>query len=165
MTGFITFCINDAYEHFQVPLNKDGTKIDFRKVFGKLDFYSHCYDPYFKDVVIYYESVHSVFNSSAKSNFNFGGAVWSLEAIFVCTLAEPTLVQPKAWQKEMHKGIEKNDDKKAMSLQAAQKLFPEMTFKRTERCTTPDHNLIDSLLICEYGKRKYYENNSQKRHT
>lgn len=158
MTGFITFCLNDNYSHYQIPLNEDETKIDFNKLYRKLEFFD--YDVNIDNFNVYIEDVHSVHKSSAKSNFNFGGAVWSIQALVNATLGDFILVQPKLWQKEMHQGIEKNDDKKVMSLQAAQKLFPDMDFKRTERCKTPDHNLIDSLLICEYGKRKYYENKS-----
>jgi hypothetical protein len=156
-TGYITL-YEDDYEEYvshQIPL-KNG-RLDSSKLFG----YIECFhiDHFLTNDVyeIYVEDVHSIFGMSAKSNFTFGSINGAILA--VCDMFENVkLVQPKEWQKEMHKGIEKNKDKKVMSLQAAQKLFPTMDFKRTERCTTPDHNLIDSLLICEYAKRKFYEN-------
>lgn len=157
-TGYVTKYDDTlkTYSFFQIPVKDDRLdSLSFYSKFCNED--EDCFI-YQDEFIIYAEQIHSLFGMSAKSNFSFGGIFYSILAV-LDMFGEVNLIQPKEWQKEMHKGIEKNEDKKVMSLQAAQKLFPDMDFKRTPRCTTPDHNLIDSLLICEYGKRKYYEAN------
>lgn len=150
-TGSITVNYASSNSYAFHPMDLNENKLDAHALF----YYLTSFDLY--TVVCYIEEVHSIFGVSARSNFSFGEVYGGIKSVLECCGIGYELVQPKEWQKEMHKGIEKNKDKKVMSLQAAQKLFPDMDFKRTERCTTPDHNLIDSLLICEYGKRKYYE--------
>lgn len=53
-------------------------------------------------------------------------------------------VVPRVWQQKMF-DIIKNGNTKKRSLDAANKLFPELNIK--------DHNKSDALLICEYGRR------------
>lgn len=102
------------------------------------------------------EDVHSIFGSSAKSNFNFGWILGTIEGT-LSTLGLPyTKVAPKTWQKVMHQGIPKKDDKKTMSFMACHRLFPTVNLKRTERCKNEDDNFADSLLMAEYGRRKNY---------
>ena len=55
----------------------------------------------------------------------------------------------------MHEGVKVNPNKKVMSILAAQRLFPNHDLRRTEACKKPDDNLVDSLLIAEYGRRHY----------
>lgn len=162
-TGFITIYDSDKKEYSSaqillLPTKKSGLDVNtmtswFLRHIGLTKIFDKDY------IICYLEDIHSIYGMSAKSNFSFGEIYGEIKTLLKININQENinLVQPKEWQKEMHKGIEKNKDKKVMSLQAAQKLFPDMDFKRTERCTTPDHNLIDSLLICEYAKRKYYE--------
>ena len=112
------------------------------------------------------EDVHSVYGSSAKGTFEFGKIVGQLEAFLVAYKIPYTKVQPKKWQKEMWEGVPlqrvpsstgktiKTDTKK-MSLLAANRLFPKIDLRKSERAKKPDHNKVDSLLICEYCKRKF----------
>ena len=65
------------------------------------------------------------------------------------------LIPPKKWQKEMYVGVKPNEDKKVMSVMAAQSLFPNHDLRRSEKCIKPDDNLTDSLLIAEYARRNY----------
>lgn len=158
-TGFLTIYDeeNQTHRFFQIPLMHD--RLDSRMMYSMIDQSRLDMFDIRGLVTIYVEDVHSLFGMSAKSNFSFGQIYGSILAV-TDMFCDTTLVQPKEWQKVMHQGIEKNEDKKVMSLQAAQRLFPDMDFKRTDRCTTPDHNLVDSLLICEYARIKYYENRS-----
>lgn len=99
------------------------------------------------------EDVHSIFGSSAKSNFNFGWILGVIEGI-LSTIGLPyTKVAPKTWQKLMYQGIPKNENKKVMSIMACHKIYPTVNLKRTERCKNEDDNFSDSLLMAEYGRR------------
>lgn len=83
-----------------------------------------------------------------------------------------TLVQPKEWQGEIwtnadmvvsHKKVKckngkeinrKETNTKATSINAAQRLFPSVDFRRNERCRKIDDNKVDALLMAEYARRK-----------
>jgi len=118
------------------------------------------------------EDLHSVFGSSAKSNFAFGvnngliiGMLQVLELPF-------TKVIPKRWQKQMWEGIRPIEipvkgktnkdgspkykvDTKATSLIAAKRLFPKETFLATERSKVPSDGIVDACLMAEFCRRNY----------
>lgn len=107
------------------------------------------------------EDVHSVFGSSAKSNFEFGRTVGILEMVLVCNNIPYTKIQPKKWQKDLWEGItvqtnaDGKNDTKATSLLAAQRIFPLVDLRKSERAKKPDHNKVDSLLLAEYCRRHF----------
>lgn len=112
------------------------------------------------------EDVHAIFGSSAKATFQFGRNAGMLEMALVANEIPFALVQPKAWQKEMWQGVPivkrlsksgktKVTDTKKTSEIACKRLFPNMDLRATERCKTNDEGIIDSVLICEYARRKY----------
>lgn len=118
------------------------------------------------------EDLHSVFGSSAKSNFAFGknnGLIIGM----LQTLRIPFIkVSPKAWQKQMWQGIrpveintgkKKKDgtpkykiDTKKTSLIAAQRLFPKEKFLATNRSSVSHDGIVDSILLAEFGRRNYF---------
>jgi len=71
------------------------------------------------------------------------------------------LVKPKAWQKVMHEGCA-GDDTKLKSITAAQRLFPNVDLRRTERCRTQDDGMAEALLLAEYGRRTHNGRSSQE---
>jgi hypothetical protein len=71
------------------------------------------------------------------------------------TLGIPfTTVTPGKWQKFICEAVDKAANPKQMHYNAARRLFPNMDFRRSERCKVYDDNKVDSTLICEYGIRK-----------
>ena len=128
------------------------------------------------------EDLHSIYGSSAKSNFQFG-VNNGLVVGFLQTIEFPHIkISPKKWQKEMWQGIrpvmipsmekkkkgqpavqKKNKDgspkykvdTKATSLIAAKRLFPTESFLATERSKVPHDGIVDAVLIAEYCRRKY----------
>jgi hypothetical protein len=75
------------------------------------------------------------------------GFVWMLTALDV----PYQLVAPRAWQKALFLGTP-GEDTKQRSVLAAQRLFPSVDLRRDGR-GRPDHNLADSLLLAEFGRR------------
>lgn len=123
------------------------------------------------DVFCVMEEVHSIFGSSAKATFSFGEINGLLKGLLIANGIPYQLVQPKTWQKEIWtnqdivaeykkvvvKGVEqtrKEVNTKQTSFNAAKRLFPSIDLRKNERCKKPDDNLVDSLLICEYARRK-----------
>ena len=121
------------------------------------------FDP-FEPVVAVMEEVHAVFGSSAKSTFNFGEVFGFLKGILIASGIPYHLVQPKSWQSEIWINEDKvwrykvdgkkMVDTKNTSIAAARRLFPSVDLRRTPKCKGPDDNKVDSLLICEYARRK-----------
>lgn len=101
------------------------------------------------------EEVHTVFGSSAKSNFNFGQVVGLTKGLLLALNIQHSFVQPKAWQKEVWRSgqvVKKADggnDTKAESLLAAQRWFPNTKFLKSK------DGRVDAALIALYGKIKY----------
>ena len=62
-----------------------------------------------------------------------------------------TYKKVKIKNKEINK---KEVNTKATSINAAKRLFPELDFRRTNRCNNIDDNKVDATLICEYLRRK-----------
>jgi hypothetical protein len=119
------------------------------------------------------EDLHSVFGSSAKSNFSFGlnngliiGALQAIQLPY-------TKVAPKKWQKEMWEGVrpvmvsagkgKKNKDgspkykvdTKSTSLQAAKRIFPTESFLASERSKVPHDGIVDAVLMAVYCDRNF----------
>lgn len=121
--------------------------------------------------VIVIEDLHSVFGSSAKSNFEFGKNNGLIIGMIQMLQIPYLKVAPKKWQKEMWEGIRPVEipvkgktnkdgsqkykiDTKATSLIAARRLFPKETFLATERSKVPHDGIVDAVLIAEYARRK-----------
>ena len=125
-----------------------------------------------ESIIAVMEDVHAIFGASAKSTFNFGfnkGLLYGLLCGFKIPLL---LVPPKEWQEEMWTNSDKEYDTKTIkkkngevssrktvnpkntSTNCCRRLFPELDLRRNTKCTKFDDNKIDSILICEYGRRK-----------
>ncbi len=113
------------------------------------------------DLVICVEDVHSVYGSSAKSNFQFGRSAGIIEGLLTGLGLGFLLVAPKVWQGFAWEGVElikkktkkgkMANDTKAISIAAAKILFPDVELRRNERCYTAHTGIADSLLIAAYG--------------
>lgn len=86
----------------------------------------------------------------------FGWIVGLIEGVISSLGISYTKIAPKTWQKQMHQGIPKNDNKKTMSFMACHRIFPTVDLRRTEKCKNEDDNFADSLLMAEYGRRNNY---------
>lgn len=159
--GFITIRHEDGRFDF-VPL--DGC--DFRALALKLHTLHET-----KDLFAVMEEVHAIFGSSAKSTFAFGEINGLLKGLLIAMGIPYQLVQPKTWQNEVwinqdkvfdYKKVKVKDveqtkkevNTKQTSFNTAKRLFPDIDLRKNERCKTLDNNKCDSLLICEYARRK-----------
>jgi len=118
--------------------------------------------------VVVLEDVHSIFGSSASSNFTFGYVCGAIEAIVLCQRMKLIKVQPKEWQKtawvnsdivyKPKKADQKKAsiDTKATSLSAATRLFPNLDLRKGERSKIAHDGIVDALLMAEVGRRLNY---------
>lgn len=86
------------------------------------------------------------------ANYARGRSLGVLEAFCIAHGLSYQLVRPQVWQKEMLAGVQ-GDDTKARSIIAAQRLFPKVNLKRSERSRKPDDGFADALLIAEWTRR------------
>jgi hypothetical protein len=96
------------------------------------------------------ELVHSMPKQGVKSTFTFGRVFGQIEGIVAAHGLECTLVRPREWQKEVHKGFEGTP--KERSLQAAKKLFPKEDFRKSNRARVPHDGIVDAALIALWGR-------------
>lgn len=124
------------------------------------------------------EDVHSIHNSSAASNFTFGGRRREPNALFAMMVemmeryeSHPDVrfmfeeVQPKTWQKELHTTADRvytaaKLDTKATSIRCAIRLFPLVSFVKPwsgkgVQPTKIQDGMCDAILIAEYIRRKF----------
>lgn len=118
------------------------------------------------EIIAAIEDVHAIHGASAEATFNFGYTVGMQNLFLELIGAKITRVSPKKWQIVMWRGYEVKqvpsksgktliNDTKATSELVAVDLFPEMDFRKNERCRTNDDNKIDSLLICIYAMKNH----------
>lgn len=134
-----------GYKHY--PLF-DGNRLN-REMLEVLEKLSKTYT-----MMAVVEQVHSMPHQGVASTFsfgtNYGMILGALEAIGI----PYTTVTPGKWQKTICEAVDKASNTKQMHYNAARRLFPNMDFRRSERCKTYDDNKVDATLICEYGVRK-----------
>jgi len=125
----------------------------------------------YSKIIIGYEDVHSIFQSSKKSNFTFGfnkGLVAGVVHAF--KLSYPAMdiiiekVHAKVWQNKTwldtdkvygNNGMARKLDTKATSLNAANRIFRGESFRATARSTTPHDGIIDATLLAYHLLNKY----------
>lgn len=165
--GYAIFVDNRLHSYGKIPSTE--TELDMSALLQKiLDANDSPGDSY--HVVI--EDLHSVFNSSASSNFTFGVNNGLVIGMLQVSCMPFTKVAPKKWQKELWEGIRPIEiiakgkfnkdgsqkykvDTKATSLVAAKRLFPKEKFLATERSKVPHNGIVDAVLLAEYCTRKF----------
>lgn len=125
----------------------------------------------YSNLVCVMEQIHAIYGSSAKATFSFGEIYGQLQALLIANKIPYVLVPPKTWQKEIwvnsdmvinykkikiknSETVRKEVDTKKTSINAAKRLFPNIDFRKSERCKNIDDNKVDATLICEYARRK-----------
>lgn len=109
------------------------------------------------DILVLIEDVHSIFGSSAKSNFQFGRIRGVKEALSVCWFGGYEVIQPKKWQRVIWREEDfvlkesGSIDTKLTSANAAKRLFPGYDFRKSGRARKPHDGLVDATLIAMCG--------------
>lgn len=138
-----------------MPMNEDGS-VDNKMLASIIKSYTS----YDEEVRFGLEKVHSIFGSSAKSNFSFGQNFQACISALDIVGASWEFIQPQKWQKEVFEGMSeiKNTkgkrDTKKMALMACNRMFPNEDLRATERSKKPHEGIVDALCISEYLLRR-----------
>lgn len=142
-----------------VPTVKGSTppEVDYRALYEIFENVMAIADDHQSPLVAVIEDVHSIYGSSAKSNFSFGKVVGVKQAFLVALEYDYKLIPPKKWQAST---IEKQDivkdakgkkDNKLTAISAAKRLFPGVDLRKSSRATKDHDGKADSLLMAYYG--------------
>jgi Holliday junction resolvasome RuvABC endonuclease subunit len=136
---------------------KIGTKnrLNLREISSLLFGWASSYDFQCDKTVaiIAIEHQRAMPKQGVSSTFTIGQGFGQLEGICAGLNLPYTIVMPREWQKEMFKGLPKGKPKDHSKL-IAQQLFPDITFKKSARCTKIHDGMTDAILIAEYARRK-----------
>lgn len=103
-------------------------------------------------IYVILEKQQSFPGQGVSSTFSIGRGFGLWEGLIVGLGLPYTIVHPRTWKKEMLRDVP-GDDQKGRSILAAQRLFPNVDLRRSERARKPDHNKAEALLLAEYGRR------------
>lgn len=151
----------------RMPLNRDGS-IDAFQVMIWLQEEAWQAQSKGEGIIVTGEKLHSIFGSSAKSNFQFGKNIGVAIGAIGCAQVEYREVRAVDWQEsifshswdrygclievpemgEVKSGGRYKRDTKAMASFAADALWPTNESKLTD-------GQIDALLIAEFSRRTY----------
>lgn len=110
-------------------------------------------------VVAVIEHVHAIFGSSAKATFQFGQNFGTLIGIISAMQIPLHLIPPRKWQSSVWTAADRHKDEggrinpKRTSLNAARRIYPKEDLRRTQRCSMPDDNKVDAMLIAYYARK------------
>lgn len=82
------------------------------------------------------------------------GTARGWEWLFVALRIPYQMAAPISWMRIMHAGTP-GQDSKQKSILAAQRLFPNVGLKRSNRSRVDDHNFAEALLLAEFGRRTH----------
>jgi len=140
-----------VYEMYPMPTNESIVdSISLVKILA----------PYKDESICIMEKLAARPNQGVSSMFTFGRSFGNIEGVLSALKIPYQLVAPQTWCKEMHAGVEvitKKDgkrDPKKMSLVAVKRLFPDINFKKNDRCKVDHSGMVDACLLAEYLYRK-----------
>lgn len=159
--GFISTQFKGAWSHYSI---EDNDLYQLSEIMRSMRLKSD-------NLVCVIEDVHAIFGSSAKATFAFGFNKGYLIGLLAANNIPYVLIQPKEWQREMwgnsdmvvtykevvvkgKKTTRKEVNTKQTSINCCKRLFPTLDLRKSERAKKIDDNKVDSILMCEYARRK-----------
>lgn len=95
------------------------------------------------------ERVNAMPGQGVTSMFSFGTNYGFIQGLLMANRIPYELVIPQKWKKEFGVTSDKNT-----SIAVAQRLFPDVSLLRTDKCKKPDDGVAESLLMAEFARRK-----------
>lgn len=95
------------------------------------------------------EHVSAMPGQGVTSMFSFGENFGFIQGVLKAYNVPYELVRPQKWKKEYSITADKNS-----SVNVCKRLFPQVSLKRTERCTKDDDGIAEAILMAEYARRR-----------
>ena len=150
--AFVLFDGEEFFEVFTMPVVQIGK--EKRVDFGKIILFVKGVKKRFGAVPTFLERAKPM-AMGAKFAFNYGRDFEKISLALFISNVPVTLVEPSAWAREMHDGIDPDLKPKAKSLLAVRALYPSLVGRLPVRPRGKiDDGPVDALLIAGYGLRK-----------
>ena len=94
------------------------------------------------------EHVGAMPGQGVTSCFSFGQNFGFILGLLTAYCIPYELVRPQRWKKEFGCTSDKNT-----SIEVAQRMFPGVDLRRTEKCKKPHDGIAEALLMASYAKR------------
>jgi len=154
--AFVLFDGGEFFEIFTMPVVKIGK--EKRVDFGKIILFVEGVKKRFGAVPAFLERAKPM-AMGAKFAFNYGRDFEKVYLALVLSDIKITLIEPSAWAREMHEGIDPDLKPKAKSLLAVRARYPSLVGRLPVRPRGKiDDGPVDALLIAGYGLRLSDEN-------
>ena len=95
------------------------------------------------------EHVGAMPGQGVTSMFSFGENFGFIQGVLKANGIPYELVRPQKWKKEFSITKDQNT-----SIEVCKRLFPNVSLRRTSKCTTDHDGLAEALLMAEYARRK-----------
>jgi crossover junction endodeoxyribonuclease RuvC len=95
------------------------------------------------------EHVGAMPGQGVTSMFSFGQNFGFIQGVLKANGIPFELVRPQKWKKEFSITADKNT-----SIEVCKRLFPNVSLRRTDKCTTDHDGMAEALLLAEYARRK-----------
>lgn len=95
------------------------------------------------------EKVGAMPGQGVTSMFTFGAGYGFLQGVLTAYGIPYQLVPPQTWKKAFTL-----NSVKQTSIEVCQRLFPNVSLYRTDRCKKPHDGMAEALLMAEYARRK-----------
>lgn len=95
------------------------------------------------------EKVGAMPGQGVTSMFSFGTGYGFIQGVLTAFGIPYQLVPPQTWKK----AFSLNSNKQT-SIEVCQRLFPDVSLMRTDRCKKPHDGMAEALLMAEYARRK-----------
>lgn len=102
-----------------------------------------------KNCICCLEHVGAMPGQGVTSMFSFGENFGFIQGVLKANGIPYELVRPQKWKKEFSITKDKNT-----SIEVCKRLFPNVSLRRTDKCTTDHDGLAEALLMAEYARRK-----------
>ena len=145
--------IDPGKSGFAVAINEDGTvdSIPYSE-----DGYAKFFSGYGKLQCKKFAVVERDFSSpqmGVRSAFSFGENYGFIRALLSANNIPYECILPNKWKKHFGVTHDKNT-----SIMCAQRLFPTVDLRASDKCRKPHDGKAEALLMAEYGRRTYSQN-------
>jgi len=88
---------------------------------------------------------------NASTAYSVASCFHSLRGYFTARNLSFLRITPQSWQKAMLGKVPKGETKK-YAIEAVNNRWPDESFTKSVRCTTPHAGIVDAALIAEYAR-------------
>lgn len=158
--GAISIISGESKSSFLTP--KMGKEYDLNEMFN---FINTLVRENPNDIIACLENINSHSCPGRQAVFVMGKGVAYWEMALVANGVPYHMPTPATWQKVAWQGIpvqykapvdgKKKKDTKNTSMVAAKRLFPDVDFRKSDRCKNMHDGKVDSMLIAEYCRQKF----------